>query len=62
MLHNPRSIRYTGALVGLYVHFGPFAKYVAGQIRETIAREEANPSPVAIRPEPVPAGAVPEAV
>ncbi len=62
MLRNPRSIRYTGALVGLYVHFGPFAKYVAGQIRETIAREEANPSPVAVRPEPVPASAVPEAV
>jgi len=61
-LHNPRSIRYTGALIGLYVHFGPFAKYVAGQIRETIAREEADPSPVASRPEPVPVAAVPEAV
>jgi len=62
MLHNPRSIRYTGALVGLYVHFGPFARYVASQIREVIAREEANPSPVAPRPEARPVVAIPEPV
>ena len=50
-------------MVGLYVHFGPFAKYVAGQIRETIAREVASPSIVAPRPEVLaPTAAVPEAV
>ena len=28
--HNPGAIRYTGALCGLYLHFGPFAGYVSG--------------------------------
>jgi radical SAM superfamily enzyme YgiQ (UPF0313 family) len=50
---NPKSIRYTGALVALYLHFGPFSKYVAERIRTAIAKEEANPSPVAPAPPPV---------
>ncbi|MEO6597757.1 MAG: B12-binding domain-containing radical SAM protein, partial [Planctomycetota bacterium] len=42
---NPKSIRYTGAMVALYLHFGPFSKYVANRIRTAIA--EAEP---AVRP------------
>ena len=41
---NPGSIRYTGALLALYLHFGPFSKYVAGRIRGSIAREERSPA------------------
>jgi radical SAM superfamily enzyme YgiQ (UPF0313 family) len=47
-LKNPGSLRYTVALMGLYVHFGPFSKYVAERIRRDIAREEQSPSPVAV--------------
>jgi radical SAM superfamily enzyme YgiQ (UPF0313 family) len=52
LLRNPKSIRYAGALVALYLHFGPFAKYVAVRIREAIAKEERNPSPIAPPPPP----------
>jgi len=38
---NPRSIRYTGALIALYVHFGPFSRYIAGRIRTALAQEQA---------------------
>jgi hypothetical protein len=53
---NPRSIRYTTALMALYLHFGPFSKYVARRIREAIAREETSPSRVASasRPQEIP--------
>lgn len=44
---NPKSIRYTGSLAALYLHFGPFAQYVAEKTREAIAKEEAAPSAVA---------------
>ena len=37
---NPRSIRYTGALAALYLHFGPFAQYVAQRIRAAIRDEQ----------------------
>jgi hypothetical protein len=53
LLKNPKSIRYTGSLVALYLHFGTFSKYVAGKIREAIAVEERNPSKVAPPPPPV---------
>jgi radical SAM superfamily enzyme YgiQ (UPF0313 family) len=44
--NNPRSIRYTGALMALYLHFGPFSNYVSRRIREAIGKkEEARPSP-----------------
>jgi len=36
---NPRSIRYTGALIALYLHFGPFSKYVANRIRAALDAE-----------------------
>ena len=41
LIANPRSIRLTGDMIGLYVHFGPFSKFVATRIRAAIAREEA---------------------
>ncbi|MBI3856648.1 MAG: B12-binding domain-containing radical SAM protein [Planctomycetes bacterium] len=50
---NPKSIRYTGSLMALYLHFGQFSKYVAGKIREAIAAEERNPTKVAPPPPPV---------
>lgn len=50
---NPKSIRYTGSLMALYLHFGPFSRYVAARIREAIAQEERNPSKVAPPPPPV---------
>ena len=37
---NPRSIRYTGALIALYVHFGPFSQYIAKRIRAAIVHEQ----------------------
>jgi hypothetical protein len=54
LIRNPRSARYAGALCALYLHFGPFSKYVASRIREAIAKEERCPSPVAA-PAPLPA-------
>jgi hypothetical protein len=49
---NPGSLRYTMSIMALYLHFGPFSKYVAGQIRKEIEYETRTPSPVA-RPLPV---------
>ena len=42
---NPKSIRYTGALIALYIHFGPFAQYVAKRIRGALDKERQNPAP-----------------
>ncbi|HLY73383.1 MAG TPA: B12-binding domain-containing radical SAM protein, partial [Planctomycetota bacterium] len=53
LFKNPASIRYAGSLMALYLHFGPFAVYVAGKIREAIAQEERAPSRVAPPPPPV---------
>jgi radical SAM superfamily enzyme YgiQ (UPF0313 family) len=50
---NPASVRYVGSLMALYLHFGPFSKYVARQIRSAIAEEERHPSKVAPPPPPV---------
>ena len=52
LIRNPRSIRYIGSLCALYVHFGPFSKYVADRIRKAIA-EEANKPKDAPIPAPV---------
>jgi len=49
---NPKSVRYAGSMVALYLHFGPFAKYVSTKIREAITLEEKNPSKVAPPPPP----------
>jgi hypothetical protein len=47
LLKNPRSVRYAGSLAALYLHFGPFAKFLAARIREDLKKEESAPSPVA---------------
>lgn len=52
LLGNPRSLRSTMSQMALYVHFGPFARYVAAETRESIARELLHPSPVASPPRP----------
>jgi len=52
LLGNPRSLRYTMSLMALYVHFGPFARYVAAETRQSIARESLQPSRVATPPPP----------
>jgi hypothetical protein len=44
---NPRSLRYTMSIMALYLHFGPFSKYVAGRIRKEIELEIREPSRVA---------------
>ncbi len=36
--------------MALYLHFGPFSRYVAQRIREAIAREELEPSAIAPPP------------
>ena len=52
LIRNPRSIRYIGSLCALYVHFGPFSKYVADRIRTAIAQEANKPKDA---PSPAPA-------
>jgi radical SAM superfamily enzyme YgiQ (UPF0313 family) len=49
VLGNPRSLRYTMSLMALYLHFGPFSRYVADRIRQDIAREALHPTRVAVR-------------
>jgi radical SAM superfamily enzyme YgiQ (UPF0313 family) len=49
---NPGAIRYVGAMLGLYVHFGPFSQYVTARIRDTIGQEERKPTVVAAAPPP----------
>jgi hypothetical protein len=46
---NPKSIRYTIALAALYLHFGPFSRYVAGRIRAALAIERAKAVPPAAK-------------
>ena len=36
LVHNPRAIRYVGAMAALYLHMGPFARYVAGGLDRKI--------------------------
>ena len=30
--HNPRAFRYAGAMMALYLHFGPFSRYVVARV------------------------------
>jgi len=52
---NPKSVRYAGSMMALYLHFGPFSRYVSGKIREAIAHEVKHPSRIAPAPPPPPA-------
>jgi hypothetical protein len=36
-LHNPRALRYVGAMIALYLHFGPFARYISTMLTAKIA-------------------------
>ncbi len=38
LLKNPKAIRYAVALMALYLHFGPFSRYIADHIRIEIER------------------------
>jgi radical SAM superfamily enzyme YgiQ (UPF0313 family) len=42
-LRNPRALRYVGAMVALYLHFGPFARYISSRLTAEI---EAAPAPL----------------
>lgn len=53
VLKNPKSLRYSGLMMAMYLDLGPFAEYVSGKIREAIEMEERNPSMVALPPPPV---------
>jgi hypothetical protein len=44
---NPRSIRYTVSLMALYLHFGPFSRFVSQKIHQAIEQERRTPSRVA---------------
>jgi radical SAM superfamily enzyme YgiQ (UPF0313 family) len=55
LVSNPGSVRYTGSLMALYLHFGPFSQFVSQRIRKAIEAERRNPSKVV--PAPVPAAA-----
>jgi hypothetical protein len=37
---NPRGLRYSIALIALYLHFGPFARFLCGRLAEFIRAEE----------------------
>jgi radical SAM superfamily enzyme YgiQ (UPF0313 family) len=52
LLRNPSSIRYVGAMCGLFVHFGPFSEEVGRRIRLAILEEERAPSAMAAAPAP----------
>jgi hypothetical protein len=38
-LHNPRALRYVGSMVALYLHFGPFARYISTRLTAAIDAE-----------------------
>ena len=44
---NPRSIRYTVSMMALYLHFGPFSRFVSQKINQAIEQERRTPSRVA---------------
>ena len=52
LIRNPRSIRYVGAMCGLFVHFGPFSEEVGRRIRLAILEEERAPSAMVAAPAP----------
>ncbi len=40
VLHNPRALRYVGAMIALYLHLGPFARSVSQRLTAEIERGE----------------------
>jgi radical SAM superfamily enzyme YgiQ (UPF0313 family) len=51
-LHNPRAFRYVGAMIALYLHLGPFAKFVSNRLTTQIeaieSKQWAPPAPVVV--------------
>src|SRR5262249_62203063 len=37
LFHNPRALRAVGAMAALYLHMGPFARYVVSGLNRKIA-------------------------
>jgi radical SAM superfamily enzyme YgiQ (UPF0313 family) len=54
LFRNPKSIRYVGSLCALYVHFGPFSRFVTDKIRLAVKKAE-DQAKTATPPAPVPA-------
>jgi len=46
LVTNPRSIRYTVSMMALYLHFGPFSRFVGEKIRQSIEEERRGAPPV----------------
>jgi hypothetical protein len=42
---NPRSARWIVALMALYLHLGPYSRYVLGQIEQRMAALDVAPAP-----------------
>jgi hypothetical protein len=42
-LHNPGALRYVGAMVALYLHLGPFARFVSERLTAQITAIESEP-------------------
>lgn len=42
---NPRSARWVVALMALYLHLGPYSRYVLGQIEQRMAALDPTPTP-----------------
>jgi radical SAM superfamily enzyme YgiQ (UPF0313 family) len=62
LVSNPGSIRYTGSLMALYLHFGPFAQFVSQRIRKAIDAERRNPTQVVAAPVAAVVGMAPATV
>ena len=41
-VRNPRALRYVGAMAALYLHMGPFARYVVAGLDRKIAAIESG--------------------
>ncbi|MCE9584346.1 MAG: B12-binding domain-containing radical SAM protein [Planctomycetes bacterium] len=58
LLTNPSSIRYVGSLCALYIHFGPFSRFIVDRIGKSIAIAEQEDR---VKGVPKPAPVVPAA-
>ncbi len=54
--HNPRAVDYVGMLAALYLHVGPFSRFVVAAIDRQIAEIDAGKwqAPPRLEPEPEP--------
>ena len=40
---NPRALRYVGAMIALYLHFGPFARHISARLTVEIDAQSSSP-------------------